>query len=80
MAELIIPGKPKYCINCHYWNLGATTTCRRRSPTRDLQQVAVWPIVPYNEFCGDWEIASQSTIDERKLLLKESNENKLTPK
>lgn len=60
--------KNKYCINCIWWYPQGTFVgqCRRKSPTRDLECKACWPLTAPNMGCGDWEVAEPVDVAKRK--------------
>lgn len=48
-----------YCANCIYWaghDGDDAGECRRHSPRpRPAEEVAYWPIVEADDWCGEWE-------------------------
>lgn len=53
-------GSTPYCRICRYGEFESDTEnvgrCRRNSPVPDRELgTAKWPIVAWNDWCGDWE-------------------------
>lgn len=62
---------PQFCCTCNWWTL-EKRICVKRSPTRDLEDTAHWPITSVLDRCGEWECALPEELIKRKLELKKS--------
>lgn len=63
-----------FCINCRFWYPVSSMSgqCRRRAPTRDLEDNAHWPQTTPNQACGEHEPCCIATTAKRKAAVVET--------
>ena len=50
----VIWAKDQCCRNCHFCGYSWHPMCRRNAPDRSNDGNAQWPIVQWDDWCGDW--------------------------
>jgi hypothetical protein len=45
---------PQNCGSCRFY-FQSSKICRRRAPTTDYREWALWPVAGENDWCGEWE-------------------------
>lgn len=64
-------GNKSYCINCRFWFPVSALSgqCRRRAPTRDLEDRSHWPCTTPNQVCGEHEPVCPAVTAKRKAAI-----------